>query len=100
MNLKIQLKILLELNSITAAQLARQTGVSKQVLSLWLSGAEPKSLTHVKKVAEALNTTVDHLCFGNGHPLSPKILELEEIIGSGLFEIRLKRVNSSNGNGS
>lgn len=100
MNLKQQLRTYLELRDMTAAELARKSGVSKQVISLWLGGAEPKKLTQVKKVASVLGTTVDHLCFGSGKDeASQKITELDALLGdgwvSGLFEVRFRRVRDN-----
>jgi transcriptional regulator with XRE-family HTH domain len=97
MNLKRQLQHYLDLKDITAAELSRKSGVSRQVLSLWLGGVEPKKLSQVKKVADALGTTVDHLVFGSGTDIeSRKITELDALLGdgwvSGLFEVRFRRV--------
>lgn len=97
MNLKNQLRVYLELRNTTAAELSRKTGVSKQVLSLWLDGAQPKNIAQVKKVALALGTTVDHLCFGDGRDTeAQKTTELDALLGdqwiSGLFEVRFRRV--------
>lgn len=64
-NLRKALKRRMELRGITAADLARQTGIAKQVLSDWLAGAMPRGLCQVKLVANALGTTVDELCFGD-----------------------------------
>lgn len=97
MNLKKQLRYILELKGITAAELARRSGVSKQVISLWLTGGHPKNIEQVKKVAEVLNTSVDHLVFGDGADVEgQKTLELDALLGSewisGLFEVRFRRV--------
>lgn len=97
MNLKRNLREYLERLDITAAQLSRKSGVSKQVLSQWLGGGEPRKLSQVKKVADALGTTVDDLCFGDGvvkrtsrNDLA-SLLEDEGWIG-GVFEIKVRRV--------
>jgi len=97
MNLKFQLRHYLDLRGMTAAELARKSGVSKQVISLWQGGAEPKKLAQVKKVAEALGTSVDHLCFGSGTDKeAQKATELDALLGdgwiSGVFEVRLRRI--------
>lgn len=94
--LKNQLKLYLERLDLTAAQLSRKAGVSQQVLSTWLQGGEPRKMDQVKKVADALGTTVDNLCFGDGLKGEEKSLNLDEILGdewiSGLFEVKLRRV--------
>lgn len=82
---------------MTAAELSRKSGISQQLISSWLAGCEPKTLSHVKKVVDVLNTTVDHLCYGNGKDeKSQKITELDALFGDqwigGLFEIRFRRV--------
>lgn len=97
MNLKSQLKLHLDQRGMTAADLARESGVSKQVVSHWLGGAKPKNIDQVKKVADALETTLDHLMFGNGIDReAQKVTELDALLGdgwvSGLFEIRFRRV--------
>jgi transcriptional regulator with XRE-family HTH domain len=96
-NLKNQLKIYLEKRDITAAQLAKKAGVSKQVISLWLNGGSPRKVDQIKLVADALGTTVDHLCFGTGvqsnarQPQEFDYLPSDEWM-SGLFEIKVRRV--------
>ena len=51
MNLKGQLRFFLDLRGMTAAELSRKSGVSKQVLSIWLAGGQPKRIEQIKKVA-------------------------------------------------
>ena len=97
MNLKSQLKLHLERRGMTAAELARKSGVSKQVVSHWLNGAKPKNINQVKKVADALGTTLDHLLFGSGEDLERRrVTELDALLGdgwvSGLFEVRFRRI--------
>jgi transcriptional regulator with XRE-family HTH domain len=94
MNLQNQLRLYLEHLDLTAAQLSRKSGVSQQVLSQWLHGAEPKKVTQLKKVSEALGCTVDHLCFGEG--LKPSMrseaFPRQNEWLSGLFEVKIRRV--------
>jgi len=97
MNLKNQLRDLLEERDITASQLSRQTGVPKQTISNWLGGERPRDIGQVKKVADFLGTTVDHLCFGSGSPEhSQSSQSLGALFGdewlAGKFEIRLRRI--------
>ena len=100
MRLKDRLKTLLEVRGMTAASLSRLSGVSKQVISLWLSGSSPKKLDQLKRVADALGVTVDELCFGppsrsankgdgSINPTTP--LSTAEII-SGCFEVTIRRI--------
>jgi transcriptional regulator with XRE-family HTH domain len=97
MNLKKQLGFFLDDKNLSLSELAKRSGVSKQTLSDWASGREPRKLTQVRKVAQVLGTTVDNLCFGNGRDGSlQRVTELEALLGndwiSGLFEIRFRRI--------
>lgn len=95
MNLQNQLKLYLDIEDLTAAQLSKKSGVSKQVISLWLKGASPKNIEQVKSVAEVLKTNVDHLCFGDGKEAKKKS-EFESLTEdewfSGQFEIKIRRI--------
>lgn len=95
MNLKNQLKFYLQNDDLTASQLSKKSGVSKQVLSLWLNGASPKNVQQVKMVAEILKTSVDNLCFGVGKE-SEKKSDFESMSDdewfSGQFEIKIRRI--------
>lgn len=95
MSIKIKtiLRKLLYENDMTAAQLARATGIAPQTINNWLGGQEPRSLTHLKKVADYFEISVDELVYGGfkvktQEPLS----EYEDEINAGLFEVVLRRV--------
>jgi len=97
LNLKKQLKALLSHRGMTAAELSRKSGVSKQVLSLWLAGAKPKNIEQVKAVADALGVSLDCLLFGDGDEREEKnITGLDALLGdewiSGAFEIKIRRI--------
>jgi transcriptional regulator with XRE-family HTH domain len=97
MNLKKQLKFFLGLREISASQLAKRAGVPKQSLSGWLGGSNPRDVKQIKRVADALGTTVDNLLFGDGPNVDQqRITELDALLGegwiSGLFEVRFRRV--------
>lgn len=84
---------------MTAAQLAKLSGISKQVLSLWLNGGSPRKVEQIKSVADVLGTTVDHLCFGSGFQISKSATTPDEFDYlptdewlSGLFEVKIRRV--------
>lgn len=99
MNLKHQLASLLDHRGMTAAALSRKAGVPKQALSRWLAGQAPKDVSQLKKVADALGVTVDHLLFGAGiEDESRKVTDVSSLVGdgwiSGVFEVRLRRVKS------
>jgi transcriptional regulator with XRE-family HTH domain len=97
MNLKNQLRHFLDVKEISASQLAKKAKVPKQSLGGWLSGSNPRDVRQVKRVADALGVTVDHLLFGNGEDLGKqKVTELEALLGdgwvAGVFEVRFRRV--------
>lgn len=97
MRLKQQLELYLNEAGLSAAQLAKKSGVSKQVISLWLSGRSPRKIDQVKKIANILNITVDHLCFGDGlHYERQNHKIIETLIGdewiTGTFEIKIRRI--------
>lgn len=93
MNLKNQLKLLMERNFLTMTTLSQKSGVPKSTLSDWLGGSAPRDLRKLKKVAEALGTTVDHLCWGKGLHADEKekIIKYENEIDCGIFEVVLRR---------
>lgn len=97
MNLKTQLRALLDKRGMTPAELSRKAGVSKQVISLWQSGAKPKNVEQVKAVADALGVTVDCLLFGNSDDRETRTgVGLDALLGndwiSGAFEIKIRRI--------
>lgn len=97
MNLKTQLKFYLNKRGMSASELARKAGVSKQLLSQWLNGAEPRKVQQVKKVADALGTSVDHILFGSGEDRERmRVTELDALLGDGwiggVFELQIRRI--------
>ncbi len=92
MNLKNQLKLFIERNYLTMTTLSQKSGVPKSTISDWLNGSAPRDLRKLKKVADALNTTVDHLCWGKGLIVEDeKITKFEDEINAGIFEVVLRR---------
>ena len=97
MNLKKQLASLLDHRGMTAAELSRKSGVPKQALSRWLSGQAPKDVSQVKRAADVLRVSVDHLLFGTTvEDGSRKITDISSLVGDdwlgGTFELRIRRV--------
>jgi transcriptional regulator with XRE-family HTH domain len=97
MNLRKQLRYLLELREMSAAQLARKASVPKQSISGWLAGSNPRDIRQIKRCADVLGTSVDNLLFGDGlDRKAEKVTELDALLGnewiSGIFEVRLRRV--------
>lgn len=101
MTIKIKtiLKKLLHEQDITAAQLARATKIPPQTINNWLSGQEPRSLNQIKTVADYFEISVDHLVYGLDIKESclkensnRTIVQFEEEINAGVFEVVLRRV--------
>lgn len=89
--LKRRLQELLQQYQWTAAELSRRSGVPKQVLSLWLSGVEPRKISHLKNVARTLGVSVDDLCFTQeGSSLVGEWIE-------GVFEGRIRVTRPNRG---
>ncbi len=84
-NLKERLKHLLAVRGWTAAELSRRSGVPKQVISLWMSGVEPRKISHLKGVATALGTTIDELCYPSTADAQME-MEIQTDQGSGWIE--------------
>ena len=101
MKLKSRLRHLLDRHDLTAAQLSRKAGVSQQVISSWLRGAEPKKVTQVKLVADALNVSMDSLCFGDKDVDKEDTPDLASNLNNeyftGLFEVKIRRIKPKKG---
>jgi len=87
MNLKKQLKLYLENKDLTASELSRLAGVPKQSLSDWLAGSNPRDIRTVKRVADALEVSLDHLVFGEGLQVAPAIENKGDWM-SGVYEVK------------
>ena len=61
--LRHNLAAILRARAMTAAELSRQTGVAKQVLSDWMAGVQPRKLEHLYVVAKTLGVSMEGLCF-------------------------------------
>jgi len=96
MVLKQQLKLLLRKNDLNASQLARKSGLPRQTINDWLGGSPPRDVRQVKKVADALAVSVDHLCFGSAEESESKQTDISSLLGDewigGVFEMKIRRV--------
>lgn len=93
MILSKQLQEHLNKRGITISQLARMSGVPKQTISDWITGRKPQSVTSLKKVADALGTSIDCLCFGKIEKKERAIIdEFKDEINAGVFEVVLRRI--------
>lgn len=99
MNLRNQIKSFLNDSGMSASELARRAGIPNGTLADWLSGRKPRNLDQVKKLAEYLNMTIDHLVYGNGNGNErvQKNLSIEDLIRdewvSGVFEVKMRRLS-------
>lgn len=100
MTLKNQLHLYLEHKHYTITQLSKIAKVPKQTIHNWSVGQKPGDIRQVKKVAEALSTTIDNLMFGEGIEIIDKKIEnrmtslMEGEYISGIFEIKIRKVKS------
>jgi len=93
MNLKQQLRLYIKKRGFTAAQLSRLSGVPKQSISDWLAGANPRNIDQVKKVADALCVSLEHLCFGTDDSVTAdSMAESKSEWTEGIFEIKFRRI--------
>lgn len=72
MNFKHQLQYRLKIHNLTAAELSRRSGVSKQSISDWLAGVQPRSVPQIKKIADVFGISVDRLFFGKEAGVPPQ----------------------------
>ena len=94
MNLKKQLTFYMDHFEFSATQLSKKSGVSKQVISLWLSGGSPRKIEQIKEVAVVLGTTIDHLCYGDGLEIRENSFNQlsDDDWFTGIFELKMRRV--------
>lgn len=91
MDLKTNLKRLLDTHHLNVLKLSKLTGVPKSTLSDWLSGNSPKNINQLKAVADYFNITIDVLVFGiNSSTSKPSSFEL---IPFGKFDVYLKKTD-------
>lgn len=93
MNLNNQLRLYIDELDTNVTRLAKEAGIPRQTLSDWLDGVPPKNFEAVKKIADVLAVSVDHLVFGEG--LEPetaaKLSDYRDEILCGQFEVILRR---------
>lgn len=90
---KILRRLLIE-NDMTAAQLARATGIAPQTINNWLGGQEPRKLNQLKKVADYFEITLDELVYGASSKAKEQelLIEYADEINAGTFEVVLRKV--------
>ncbi|MBY0315399.1 MAG: helix-turn-helix domain-containing protein [Bdellovibrionales bacterium] len=70
------LKHLMKDKKLTFKKLSQISSVPISTIKTWSAGVEPKSLSHARKVARALNVSVEYLVFGESSSHAPTMNEL------------------------
>jgi len=91
MQLNKILKSLLQKRGLSITSLSKDTGIPIQTLHNWLNGAEPRSFSQVKRVADYFEITLDEICYGI-KPSNELIDSYEDEINAGVFEVVLRRI--------
>lgn len=83
---------------LSIVEISSKTSIPKQTLHNWLSGAIPKNVNQLRKIATYFKTTVDELCFGDVSQIRSSdentLMRYEEEIKAGVFEVILRPVKS------
>lgn len=72
----IVLKHLMKDKKLTYKKLSQLSSVPESTIKTWSAGVEPKSLSHARKVARALDVSVEYLVFGETTVHAPTMNEL------------------------
>ncbi len=93
MNIKLQLKTLLNQKGVNITTLARTTKIPAQTIHSWLTGAKPRDLDQLKRVADYFGVSLDFIAYGTSfqNQMSP-IEQHKEEINAGVFEVILRKV--------
>jgi len=96
-NLRTQLALYIEIRGLTLSELSRRAKVPKGTIHSWISGKSPKNIDAIKRVADTLKVSLDHLLYGSGQDEdSQRITELDALLGDGwvggTFEVKFRRV--------
>lgn len=70
------LKHLMKERRLTFKKLSQLSNVPASTIKTWSAGVEPKSLSHARKVARALDVSVEYLVFAESAAHAPSISEL------------------------
>lgn len=104
MNLKSNLRSLLDLKGISISTLSLKAKVPKSSVADWVSGSTPKNLDSLKRVADFLSVSVDQLLYGDvteSKALSDGIIDGltsdRDGFWSGNFQIKIKPIGKKRG---
>lgn len=76
------LKHLMKAKKMTFKKLSAASGVPISTIKTWSAGVEPKSLSHARKVARALDVSVEYLVFGE---TSNQTADISNLLTTQLF---------------
>lgn len=76
------LKHLMKAKKLTFKKLSAASGVPISTIKTWSAGVEPKSLSHARKVARALDVSVEYLVFGE---TSSQAADISNLLTTQLF---------------
>lgn len=83
---------------LSIVEISSKTFIPKQTLHNWLSGANPKNINQIRKLATYFKTTVDELCFGDVSQINlineTALDTYEEEIKAGVFEVILRPIKT------
>lgn len=71
----VVLKHLMKEKKLTFKKLSLLSGVPESTIKTWSASVEPKSLSHARKVARALDVSVEYLVFGESSIQVPTMSE-------------------------
>ena len=63
---------LMKKNSVTAAQLSKELGLSKSTFTQWKQGLQNPSFDIVSKIADYFNVSIDYIAGRTDNPTPPK----------------------------
>ncbi|MDZ4661049.1 MAG: helix-turn-helix transcriptional regulator [Pseudomonadota bacterium] len=94
MEIKIakSLTALMKQRGLSLRELSKLSGVPPTTLNEWLSNRPPRNPVQIKKVAEALDVSLNFLLFNEEDKHDPLQRILVEDIFSGNFQITVKRL--------
>lgn len=89
MDLKTNLRKLLDTHHLNVLKLSNATKIPKSTLSDWLAGSHPNNLMQLKTVADYFDITVDQLVFDLS---SAELKKSSELIPFGKYDVYLKKI--------
>ena len=99
MKLRVTIERYLSDTSLTAAALAKKSGIPKATLAGWLAGNAPRDFTQLRALARVMGLTIDSLLFDDKKSETLNNVLLSEVkLGndgwySGQFEVKFKRID-------